>query len=140
LIYVDHFQFSFLFMAASYAFVTLVSSDAYLPGALVLAAALKDIHPLPPVPPEVDFQTVCLVTPEIVDVSTIKHLRRAFNLVIGVEVIDQDDEKGLKLLGQFLVSLIVRLERARSLSGLNTARRSSTSPQDTLNASSWCSI
>lgn len=90
------------FMAVPYAFVTLVSSDAYLPGALALAASLKDIHPSPPVPPEVYFQTVCLVTPEIVDVSTIKHLRRAFDLVIGVEVIDQDDEKGLKLLGQCL--------------------------------------
>ena len=98
-------------MATPYAFVTLVSSDSYLPGALALAAALKDVHPSPPVPPEVDFQTVCLVTPEIVDVSTIKHLRRAFNLVIGVEVINQNDENGLKLLGQFLsihlVSLIV---------------------------------
>ena len=89
-------------MANPYAFVTLVSSDSYLPGALTLAAALKDLHPSPPVPPEVDFQTVCLVTPEIVDVSTIKHLRRAFNLVIGVEVIDQNDENGLKLLGKFL--------------------------------------
>ena len=56
-------------MATPYAFVTLVTSDFYLPGALALAAALKDLHPSPPSPPEVDFQTVCLVTPETVDVS-----------------------------------------------------------------------
>jgi hypothetical protein len=130
-------------MADPYAFVTLVSSDSYLPGALTLAAALKDIHPSPPVPPEVDFQTVCLVTPEIVDVSTIKHLRKAFNLVIGVEVIDQNDEKGLKLLGQFLsiqyslsspVNTSVGSRRRMSVSS------SSTSAQAPPDASSWRAI
>ncbi len=40
-------------MAAPYAFVTLITSDSYLPGALALAAALKDLHPSPPTPPEV---------------------------------------------------------------------------------------
>jgi hypothetical protein len=110
------FHFTSFMAGAPYAFVTLVSSDAYLPGALALAAALKDVHSLPPVPPEVHFQTVCLTTPEIVDVSTIKHLRKAFDLVVGVEVIDQDDEKGLKLLGQCLSRiLIVSLERGHNL-------------------------
>lgn len=93
-------------MAAPYAFVTLVSSDSYLPGALAVAGALKDVHPSPPVPPEVPFQTVCLVTPETVDVSTIKLLRGAFDTVIGVEVIGQEDEKGLKLLGEFSPKLV----------------------------------
>lgn len=87
-------------MAALYAFATLLTSDFYLPGALALAAALKDVHPTPAIPPEVDFQTVCLVTPETVDVSTIKLLRKAFNVVVGVEVIAQEDDKGLKLLGE----------------------------------------
>lgn len=87
-------------MATPYAFVTLVTSDFYLPGALALAAALKDLHPSPPTPPEVEFQTVCLVTPETVDVTTIKLLRRAFNLVIGVEIIEQEDDKKLRLLGE----------------------------------------
>ncbi|KAI0727801.1 hypothetical protein C8Q72DRAFT_795635 [Fomitopsis betulina] len=81
-------------MPAPFAFVSLVTSDRYLPGALALAAALKDQHPTP----QVDFQTVCLVTPENVDVSTIKLLRRAFNVVIGVELIEQEDKKGLQLL------------------------------------------
>ena len=88
-------------MATPYAFVTLVTSDFYLPGALALAAALKDLHPSPPSPPEVDFQTVCLVTPETVDVSTIKLLRGAFNLVIGVEIIEQEDDRKLRLLGEY---------------------------------------
>lgn len=87
-------------MATPFAFVTLVTSDYYLPGALAVAAALKDLHPNPPQPPEVEFQTVCLVTPESVDVSSIKLLRRAFNIVIGVELIEQEDEKGLQLLGE----------------------------------------
>ncbi|OCH94665.1 hypothetical protein OBBRIDRAFT_768953 [Obba rivulosa] len=87
-------------MATPFAFVTLVTSDYYLPGALALVAALKDLHPTPLVPPEVEFQTVCLVTPETVDVSTIKLLRRAFDVIVGVEVIEQRDSRGLKLLGR----------------------------------------
>lgn len=88
-------------MAAPYAFVTLVTSDSYLPGALALGAALKDVHPSPPTSPEVDFQTICLVTPETVDVTSIKLLRRAFNTVIGVEIIEQEDERNLRLLGKW---------------------------------------
>ena len=86
-------------MASPYAFVTLLTSDSYLPGALTLAAALKDIHPSPATPPEVDFQTVCLVTPETVDIASIKLLRKAFDLVVGVEIIEENNERGLQLLG-----------------------------------------
>lgn len=88
-------------MDTPYAFVTLVTSDHYLPGALAVAAALKEIHLSPPTPPEVSFQTLCLVTPESVDVSSIKLLRRAFDIVIGVEIIEQADSKGLQLLGEY---------------------------------------
>lgn len=87
-------------MAGPYAIVTLVSSDAYLPGALAQAAALRDLHPHPPVFPELSFQTVCLVTPETVDVATIKLLRRAFDLVIGVEVLEAENNNNLQLLGE----------------------------------------
>lgn len=87
-------------MSARYAFVTLVTSDGYLPGALAVAAALREVHPSPPVDPEVPFQTVCLVTPETVDVKTIKHLRRAFDSVIGVEVIEENTSAELQLLGR----------------------------------------
>lgn len=83
-----------------YAFVTLVTSDFYLPGARALAAALKDLHP---VSQEPLFHTVCLVTPETLDVSTIRLLRSVFDLVIGVEVITQDDPANLKLLGEYIL-------------------------------------
>lgn len=75
-----------------HAFVTLVSSDPYLPGALAQVAALVNLHKNP--------YTVCLVTPESLDVSTIKSLRKAFNLVVGVEILEQDNKHGLNLLGR----------------------------------------
>lgn len=93
------FRVDFRSMASPYAFVTLLTSDSYLPGALTLAAALKDIHPSPATLPEVDFQTVCLVTPETVDIASIKLLRKAFDLVVGVEIIEENNERGLQLLG-----------------------------------------
>ena len=51
----------------------------------------------------VPFTTVCLVTPETVAVGTIKQLRRTFDLVIGVEVIEgEKDAEELKLLGELI--------------------------------------
>lgn len=82
-----------------FAFATLVTSDAYAKGAQVVVAALRELHPHPPTPPEVAFETVCIVTPETVSVDTIKALRKAFDLVIGVEVIDEHQTAGLALLG-----------------------------------------
>ncbi|KAK2461564.1 hypothetical protein APHAL10511_006027 [Amanita phalloides] len=84
-------------MAFNYAFATLLTSDAYLPGALALAAALVDLHPHPR---DIPFDTICLVTPETVDVSSLKLLRKTFSLVIGVELIHQTDTRGLQLLGR----------------------------------------
>jgi glycogenin glucosyltransferase len=113
-------------MASPYAFVTLVSSDSYLPGALALVAALKDLHNSPPVEPEVDFQTLCLVTPESVDVSTIKLLRKAFDVVIGVEILEHENIKGLKLLGEHsILSLFHRLllEGTHDQFGVHVHRR-----------------
>ncbi|EAU92780.1 glycogenin glucosyltransferase [Coprinopsis cinerea okayama7 len=81
-------------MASPHAFVTLISSDAYLPGALTQVAALNDLHD------KRDYQTVCLVTPESVDVATIKALRKAFDVVVGVEILEDSNERGLKLLGR----------------------------------------
>lgn len=94
-------------MDGPYAFATLVTSDHYLPGALAVAAAIKDLHASPAASSEVAFQTVCLVTPETVDVSSIKLLRRAFDLVIGVEVIEEEGGTGLQLLGKSC-NLLVR--------------------------------
>ncbi|TFK30886.1 hypothetical protein FA15DRAFT_37011 [Coprinopsis marcescibilis] len=81
-------------MASPHVFVTLVSSDAYLPGALAQVAALNDLHP------HRQFQTLCLVTPESVDVASIKALRSSFDVVVGVEILEDANERGLKLLGR----------------------------------------
>lgn len=51
-------------MSDRFAFVTLSTSVHYLPGALFVAAALKEVHPFPSQDPEVPFRTVCLITPE----------------------------------------------------------------------------
>lgn len=96
-------------MAFPYAFVTLLTSDSYLPGALTLAAALSDVHPSPALSPEVDFQTVCLVTPETVDIASIKLLRKAFDAVVGVEIIEEDNERGLQLLGMWFIHVAYHL-------------------------------
>ena len=49
--------------------------------------------------PEVAFETVCLVTPESVSVETIRALRQAFGLVVGVDAIRTNSHKELRLLG-----------------------------------------
>jgi glycogenin glucosyltransferase len=84
---------------SSFAFVTLLNSSSYLPGALVLAHSLRELHPHPR---KVEFQTACLVTPETVDVESIKQLRSAFDVVIGVEVITSgaEGQAGLQLMGK----------------------------------------
>lgn len=84
----------------SYAIVTLLNSSSYLPGALVLCHALRDLHP--PSTRKADFKLVCIVTPETVDVASIKELRKAFDEVIGVEVITSGSEgaEDLILLGR----------------------------------------
>lgn len=84
-----------------FAFVTLLNSSSYLPGALVLAHSLADLHPAPR---KHQFHTVCLVTPETVDVQSIKQLRAAFDVVVGVEVITSgaEGEAGLQLMGEYV--------------------------------------
>lgn len=86
-------------MSIRYAFVTLLTSDAYLKGALTIAAALKNVHRLLPSNQTVEYETVCLVTPETVDVTSIRLLRKAFHVVVGVEIIDPPDAESLTLLG-----------------------------------------
>ncbi|WWD06166.1 hypothetical protein V865_004251 [Kwoniella europaea PYCC6329] len=85
-------------MSLPNAFVTLLTTPSYLPGALVLLHSLLDLHPAPR-----DFKIVCLVTPETVDAKTIGELRKAgFDLVIGVEPIGSGraGQKGLHLMGR----------------------------------------
>src|SRR5260370_9384938 len=65
------FRVGFWSMAPPYAFVTLLTSDSYLPGALTLAPSLHDIHPPPPVPPQPAFTSVSLLSSVPVHISLI---------------------------------------------------------------------
>lgn len=93
--------------SARYAFVTLLTTDSYLPGALVLAHTLRrshslahnsvgtltsaDIANLGPaglnnhIDVEKKVELVCLVTPATVSVKSVKALLRAYDKVVGVE-------------------------------------------------------
>lgn len=90
-----------------YAFVTLLTTDSYLPGALVLAHTLRRAHSLAHNPAgtltpsdilnlgpaglsnhidvERKVDLVCLVTPATVSIKSVKALLRAFDKVVGVE-------------------------------------------------------
>lgn len=87
----------------SYAFVTLLTSDSYLPGALALVAALRDVHAsnATAAQPPIQFQTVCLITPENLAVETQATVRKAFDVVVGVDIIRENTSAGLNLLGEF---------------------------------------
>ncbi|KAI3487473.1 hypothetical protein L1887_48577 [Cichorium endivia] len=81
------------------AFVTLLTSDHYLPGALVLAESLRISHGLARKgkaragpsrsAATTDFQVVALITPDTLSVQSIKALRRSglFDWIVGVEPI-----------------------------------------------------
>lgn len=82
----------------SNAFVTLLTSDHYLPGALVLAESLRLSHGITKkgkhraaasTPPAAEFQVVALITPDTLSVQSIKALRRSglFDWIVGVEPI-----------------------------------------------------
>lgn len=91
--------------SGSSAFVTLLTTDSYLPGALVLLHSLLELHPAPR-----DFKIVALVTPETVDAKSIGELRRAgYDLVIGVEPIGsgKPGQQGLDLMGMHPLSSAV---------------------------------
>lgn len=90
-----------------YAFVTLLTTDAYLPGALVLAHSLRRAHSLAHNPTgtltpadianlgpaglssqvdvEPKVELICFVTPSSISVKSVKALLRAFDKVVGVE-------------------------------------------------------
>ncbi|KAH9812798.1 hypothetical protein DFH28DRAFT_393810 [Melampsora americana] len=69
---------------APYAFVTMLTSDSYLPGCLVTAHSIKQsekdhaAH---------DFDLDCLITLDFVSVESIKALRKVYNLVNSVDAI-----------------------------------------------------
>lgn len=83
-----------------YAVVTLVTSDSYLPGALVALNSLLDAEGAPPSPTARAFATVCLATPASVGHATLQALDKAFDQVIGVEPILTQSWEELRLLGE----------------------------------------
>ncbi|KAI5480404.1 glycosyltransferase family 8 protein [Pseudohyphozyma bogoriensis] len=80
-----------------FAFVTLLTSDSYLAGALTTIRSLLDIEGIHPRNP---FQTVCIVTPNTVGQDAIKALHKTFDQVIGVEEITTQSWGNLDLLGR----------------------------------------
>ena len=83
-----------------HAFVTLITTDSYLPGALTCVASLLDAEGNDPTNKK--FDTVCLVTPATVGHESIKALQKAFDVVVGVEAISTSNRnsKELDLLGE----------------------------------------
>jgi glycogenin glucosyltransferase len=81
----------------SNAFVTLLTSDSYLPGALAALSSLLDAEGKTQAGL---FQTVCLVTPTTVSAESIRTLRRAFDMTVAVEEIRSASLKELSLLGK----------------------------------------
>lgn len=89
--------------APRFAFVTLCTSDAYLPGALVTLHSVLDVEPASPLQRE--WTTVALTTPATVGHSTVQALSKAFDVVIGVESIVTQSWEELKLLGASVPSV-----------------------------------
>ena len=83
-------------MPNDFAFVTLLTSDRYLPGCLTAIHSLLDCEGGQTAN---DFDTVCLVTPATLSVESIKSVRSVFSLVVGVEAIESNSHKELNLLG-----------------------------------------
>lgn len=82
---------------ASWAFVTVLTSDSYLPGALVTAASIKRTEEAS----TRKYDLVCLVTLDTVSVQSIKALRQIYDLVISAEEIRSGhSEHELNLLGR----------------------------------------
>ncbi|GAA6062218.1 hypothetical protein JCM10212_006453 [Sporobolomyces blumeae] len=100
-------------MAPRFAFVTLLTSDSYLAGALTLVNSLLDVEPFAP-HDERRFDTVCLVSPETVGHTSLKALEKSFDAVVGVEQIVTESWGNLDLLG--------RRDLAASLTKLHTFR------------------
>ena len=79
-------------MYANYAFVTLLTSDSYLPGALVLSKSLKSTHS--------QYPFVILVTPETVSHSCLETLKKYFDVILSVSPIRSGQMDQLELLGR----------------------------------------
>ncbi len=79
------------------AYVTLLTSDTYLPGALTAVNSILDLESLESLK---SFETVCLVTPATVGHKSTQALQKVFDRVVGVEPIVTQSWEELKLLGE----------------------------------------
>ncbi|KAJ3283213.1 glycogenin glucosyltransferase, partial [Borealophlyctis nickersoniae] len=79
-------------MAGNYAFATLLTSDSYLPGALVLGGSIKATGTA--------HAVVALVTPESVSALAVQDLHRIFDQVLFVPTVRSNDVANLGLLGR----------------------------------------
>ena len=87
-----------------HAFVTLLTSNHYLPGALTLVSSLTDV--------ERDrdlFDTVCIVTVPNVSHDAVAALHRSFDVVVGVDTILSPSTANLELLGESDLTLNLAL-------------------------------
>ena len=75
------------------AFVTLVTSEPYVVGALVLGNSIRDLIQSP------DILLVCMVT-DAVSADSRKALASVFDRIIGVETLQSRDPDNLKLLNR----------------------------------------
>lgn len=82
-----------------FAFVTLLTSDSYLAGALTTINSVLDIEPFTP-HSQRTFDTVCLVSPSTVGHASLKALEKVFDVVVGVEQIITESWGNLDLLGR----------------------------------------
>ncbi|RKO96389.1 nucleotide-diphospho-sugar transferase, partial [Caulochytrium protostelioides] len=78
--------------ASKYAYVTLLTSDAYLPGALVWAESLRAA--------KTPHDLAILVTPETVTHAALEQINRVFDRVVSVPTIRSQDVGNLQLLGR----------------------------------------
>lgn len=83
----------------AYAFVTLLTTDTYLAGALTAVNSILDLESIDSVK---TFETVCLVTPATVGHKSIQALQKVFDRVVGVEPIVTQSWEQLKLLGKLI--------------------------------------
>ncbi|GAA5880750.1 hypothetical protein JCM16303_004337 [Sporobolomyces ruberrimus] len=102
-------------MPPRFAFVTLLTSDSYLAGALTTINSVLDVEPFTPYSQRT-FDTVCLVSPSTVGHSSLKALEKVFDAVVGVEQIITQSWGNLDLLG--------RRDLAASLTKLHAFRLS----------------
>ncbi|GAA5892860.1 uncharacterized protein JCM6883_007496 [Sporobolomyces salmoneus] len=86
-------------MSPRFAFVTLLTSDSYLAGALTAINSVLDVEPFTP-HSQRKFDTVCLVSPATVGHSSIKALEKVFDSIVGVEQIITESWGNLDLLGR----------------------------------------